>query len=233
MSFNGFSATFAQEDTIRVFYDQNWKVISDSAKAAFNRVAYNNENGFWQVSDYYRSGQLQMTGTYQDKQMTRKHGPFEYYYPDGRVKSKSMFMNGSKVDEEISYYKNGQIDFYLRYDNSSKQIEARYFKEDGSESVLVNAEFPGGVSEMYRFLKENIGYPRGLRKQGMEGKVLINFSVNTDGSLYNISVLASPHDLMSSEAVRVVKDMPKWKPAQRDGVPVRVNYNLPIVFNLQ
>lgn len=64
MSFYGFSATFAQEDTIRVFYDQNWKVISDPAKAAFHRVAYNNENGFWQVSDYYRSGQLQMTGNF-------------------------------------------------------------------------------------------------------------------------------------------------------------------------
>ncbi|MEO6287257.1 MAG: TonB family protein [Dyadobacter sp.] len=227
-----FSVAFAQDDTIRIFYDENWKEIADPASAAFRRVAFNNDNGFWQAMDYYRTGQLQMKGVFLDKDLKKRQGPFEFYYEDGKIQSRAMYMNGSQVDDEITYYKNGQVDSHLRYDNSGKQIDAKYYREDGSKSLFVNAEFPGGMTEMYRFIGEKVVYPKSLPRRGIEGRVFISFSVDTNGNLVNIFVFGSPHESMSKEAIRVVKAMPKWKPAQRDQVPLSIKYNLPISFTL-
>jgi TonB family protein len=227
------SVCFAQDDTIRIYYDKDWKKIQDPSAAAFYRKAYNNENGFWQVTDYYSDGKLQMTGVYLDQAMTKQQGPFEWFYPNGKLKGKATFMNGRAIDESFDYYDNGQIDTHTRYDNSGKQIERKYYKPDGSESTFSQAEYPGGMAEMYRFIGENMKYSRSLRKRGIEGRVFVSFNVNTAGKLYGIVILGAPHESMAAQAVRVVKAMPDWKPAERDGVKVDSKYNLPINFQLE
>lgn len=227
------SACFAQDDTLRIFYDKDWKEVRDQSSAAFYRIAYNNENGYWQASDYYSDGKLQMAGAYLEKAMTTKQGPFEWYYPNGKVKTKVMYMNGRPADEAFEYYENGQIDIYTRYDNSGRQVEQKYYKPDGSESIFTQAEYPGGMAEMYRFIGANMKYSRALRKRGIEGKVFVSFNVGTNGNLYGIVILGAPHESMAAEAVRVVKSMPDWKPAERDGVKVDSKYNLPINFQLE
>jgi TonB family protein len=226
------SGCFAQEDKIRIFYDSDWKEIRDSSAAAFYRDAFNNENGYWQVTDYFADGTLQMTGTFLDKEMTKKQGPFEWFYPNGKLKGKAMFMNGRFADDSFDYYPNGQVDIHTRYDNSGKQIERKYYKPDGSESIFIQAEYPGGMAEMYRFIGANMNYARSLRKRGIQGRVFVSFNVNTAGKLYGITILGAPHESMAEEAVRVVKAMPDWKSAERDGVKVDSKYNLPINFQL-
>ncbi|SDG92738.1 TonB family C-terminal domain-containing protein [Dyadobacter soli] len=226
------SVCFAQEDTIRIFYDKDWNEIPKSPTAAFYRIAYNNDNGFWQVNDYYSDGKLQMTGVFLDRAMIKKQGSFEWYHPSGKLKTKATYMNGRLIDEEITYYENGQIDTYRHFDNSGKQTDEKMYKPDGSESVCSQAEYPGGLPEMYRFLTENVKYPRSLRRRNIEGKVFVSFIVDATGKLSQLFVLASPHNLMAEEAIRVVRAMPNWKPAERDGVKVAIKYNLPINFQL-
>jgi TonB family protein len=231
--FSNSMACFGQTDTLKLFYNKDWKVIRNPSEAEYSRIAFENDNGYWEVKDYYKNKQLQMEGFYLDKKLTRKQGHFLWYYENGKVKTKAQYNNNNQIDDYYEYYEGGQIDTFRKFDNSGKLLEENLYKKDGSDSHFSNAEFPGGSQEMYRFLGERTKYPKDLRKKGLEGKVVVSFVVETDGSLNNVNVLASPHSSLSWEAVRVVNQMPKWKPAARDEIPVRIQYNLPINFTLQ
>ena len=94
-------------------------------------------------------------------------------------------------------------------------------------------EFPGGMGALMKYLAENIKYPSLAKESGIQGRVFINFVVEPDGSISNVKVLRGIGGGCDEEAVRVVKNMPKWKPGMQRGKPVRVSYNLPVKFTLQ
>jgi protein TonB len=95
-------------------------------------------------------------------------------------------------------------------------------------------EFPGGPRELMKFLRDNIQYPRISRENNSQGKALVAFVVNTDGSIQDIEVFRSSSDVyLDREAVRVVKAMPKWNPGKQAGKAVRVRFILPVTFRLQ
>ena len=93
--------------------------------------------------------------------------------------------------------------------------------------------FPGGESEMYRWLGFNISYPQLAAEEGVSGKVTVQFVVEKDGSISDVKVLRGKHPALDAEAVRVVRNMPKWNPGKNNGQPVRVTYTLPINFKFQ
>jgi TonB family protein len=92
--------------------------------------------------------------------------------------------------------------------------------------------FPGGDKARIKFLQENIHYPSEALHQHLEGKVIINFNVEKDGTVSNIKVIDGVKGGCNEEALRVAKLMPKWKPGMQSGRPVRVNFNMPITFKL-
>ena len=98
--------------------------------------------------------------------------------------------------------------------------------------VEVMPEYPGGMDAMMKFVAENLKYPEQMQKDKVEGRVLLSFVVEKDGSVTNIEEVKSPHPVLTEEAIRVVKLMPKWKPGKQDGKEVRVQFNLPITFRL-
>lgn len=98
--------------------------------------------------------------------------------------------------------------------------------------VSENAEFPGGDVACMSWLSKNIKYPEECRKQRIEGRVVIKFVVNKDGSIVDAKVVRSPHPALAAEGLRVVRSMPKWKPAKEGGKVVRSRFNIPIVFKL-
>ena len=93
-------------------------------------------------------------------------------------------------------------------------------------------EYPGGMSAMIEFLQTNLKYPEDAIKQKVGGRVMVMFVVETDGSLSNVRVARKVFPSLDAEAVRVVKTMPKWKPGKEKGRAVRVNFTLPVVFNI-
>jgi protein TonB len=93
--------------------------------------------------------------------------------------------------------------------------------------------FPGGMGALMKYLAENIKYPPLAKESGIQGRVFINFVVEPDGSISNVKVLRGIGGGCDEEAVRVVKNMPKWSPGKQRGKPVRVSYNLPVKFTLQ
>ena len=104
------------------------------------------------------------------------------------------------------------------------------------ESVFVeyeeNASFPGGDKACIAWLKEHINYPKDCLKNKIEGRVKVSFIVEKDGSIDSIKVRESPHPSLSEEAIRVVKEMPKWKPARYMNNCIRSRFMLPVTFNL-
>ena len=94
------------------------------------------------------------------------------------------------------------------------------------------AEFPGGQQELMTFLSQNMKYPSEAMEAGIQGRVLVGFVINKDGSVDEVKVVRSAHATLDAEAVRVVKAMPKWKPGKKDGKTVRVRYTLPLTFKM-
>lgn len=93
--------------------------------------------------------------------------------------------------------------------------------------------YPGGEEARIAFLQQNIKYPEEAKELGIQGKVFVTFVVEVDGSITAVQVLRGIGGGCDEEAVRVVKSMPKWVPGKQRGVPVRVQFNLPIKFTLQ
>ncbi len=118
-----------------------------------------------------------------------------------------------------------------------------YIPQDIEEEEIVEAEiftvvesmpeFPGGMAKLMSYLGNNIKYPPLAKESGIQGRVFINFVVETDGRISKVKVLRGIGGGCDEEAVRVVEAMPKWKPGMQRGKPVRVSYNLPVKFTLQ
>lgn len=93
--------------------------------------------------------------------------------------------------------------------------------------------FPGGQGALMSFLSSNIKYPVVAQENGVQGRVIVGFVVERDGSITDVKVMRSVDPSLDREAQRVVKAMPKWKPGKQNGSAVRVKYTVPVVFRLQ
>ena len=138
------------------------------------------------------------------------------------------------------------------YYMASTQITGNYFEitlvKDNRTAVLENPlptgpdengvytlvedmpEFPGGMAPMMLFISQNIHYPAEAKANGINGRVVVQFTVNEDGHLSDFEVTKSAHELLDNEAVRMIKTMPNFKPGSQNGVPVKVKYSIPINF---
>ena len=93
-------------------------------------------------------------------------------------------------------------------------------------------EFEGGVENMMKFLQQNIKYPEEAKKSGAQGRVIVQFVVEKDGSVTDAKVVKSVSPELDAEALRVVKSMPKWIPGEQRGEKVRVQFTLPVMFKM-
>ena len=93
-------------------------------------------------------------------------------------------------------------------------------------------EFPGGAAALYEYLSKNIKYPAICRENNIQGRVVVVFIVNRDGSIVEPEVVKSVNPMLDKEALRVISNMPKWKPGLQFGKPVRVKFTVPVNFRL-
>jgi len=110
-------------------------------------------------------------------------------------------------------------------------------QEEEDTSVAVdeknrNAQFQDGKTALLRYIYQNIHYPPAALKQRINGRVVCSFIVNEDGSLSDITLVQGVYVFLDDEVLRVVRSMPVWKPALKDGKPVKIKYVMPVVFKL-
>ena len=130
------------------------------------------------------------------------------------------------------------IMFRLGNDSSdSKAAEApREAKvdENGVHQVCEEMpEFPGGMAECMKYLSKNINYPEDCKKEGIQGRVIVQFVVDKDGSIKDPTIARGVHPSLDKEALRVLSSMPNWKPGKQKGEAVKVRYTIPVMFRLQ
>ena len=125
-----------------------------------------------------------------------------------------------------------------------QQVEIKYVapveeEEEPEENVIFEVveeqpEFPNGcMSGLMQYLSKNIKHPPIAQENGTQGRVIVQFVVNRDGSIVDAKVMRGVDPYLDKEALRVVGQMPKWKPGKQRGKEVRVRYTLPVLFRLQ
>ena len=101
------------------------------------------------------------------------------------------------------------------------------------EVVEEMPHFPGGAAALQAFLSSNTKYPVVAQENGVQGRVIVSFVVERDGSITDVRVVRSVDPSLDREASRVVRSMPRWSPGKQNGSAVRVKYTVPVVFRLQ
>ena len=116
-----------------------------------------------------------------------------------------------------------------------KQIvtEAEPEEEKVFEMVEQQPQFPGGMQELMKYIRDNLRYPVIAQENGTQGRVIVGFVVGSNGKIRDVKVLRSVDPYLDKEAVRVVESMPSWIPGRQNGQAVSVKYTLPIQFKLQ
>ena len=93
--------------------------------------------------------------------------------------------------------------------------------------------YPGGDGALMGYLRDNIHYPTVAAENGVQGRVVVGFVIERDGSITDVKILRGVDPSLDREAMRVVKNMPKWTPGKQNGSAVRVKYQVPVSFRLQ
>ncbi len=133
------------------------------------------------------------------------------------------------LDIDVEADDNTEFEEYIPPETDDEDVEEQQIFQ-----VVENMpEFPGGRGALMKYLATNIKYPPYAKEAGIQGRVFINFVVERDGSITAVKVLRGIGGGCDEEAVRVVKNMPKWQPGMQRGKPVRVSFNLPVKFTLQ
>lgn len=270
------------QDTLVIYYDSSWEETT-SGRFEYYRKAFKNAEKKWEVMDFFRNGNIQMTGVYKDKKMSKEDGTFTFYYLDGGKRDEFVYESGEKngpyrawhengqikqagsyyqdleEGEWVSYFEDGGLDsrgiykggakegtWIWYYENGQKSAEVEYasgtmisesyWNEDGTPTNAEEANrmphFIGGEEARLKYLNENIKYPLEARISGIQGRVFVTFIVERDGSVTNVRLLRGIGGGCDEEAIRVIKNMPEWVPGTERGKPVRVQYNMPILFHL-
>ncbi len=145
-----------------------------------------------------------------------------YYEMDSVKYTKVMSVpdeNASHIDSVI----NVCLDKSERMVSESEQV---------FDVVKQMPAYPGGDGALFEYLSNNIKYPKDAEKQGIQGRVIVRFVVEKDGSVSDVKIVRSIHPLLNKEAIRVIQLMPKWYPGMQNGKPVRTNYTVPVMFRL-
>ncbi len=138
-----------------------------------------------------------------------------------------------EVDDDLSFDEvdeNTAVDDY--YVNRVEVAEEEHVEAEIFRIVEENPAFPGGEAAMMEYLGKNTVYPPMAKESNIQGTVHVQFVVEPDGSVSNVTVLRGIGAGCDEEAIRVVKNMPKWKPGKQRGKPVRVYFILPFKFYL-
>lgn len=153
-------------------------------------------------------------------------------YKDNKLNGKQTYYDNNGVISYTSKYENGKlINSSQSYKEQNEKISEKLY--DNLSELTTKPEFPGGGSEFNNFINSNIKYPVFAQEKRVEGQVVVQFIINTDGTLSDIKVVNSVNFDLDKEATRIISILPNFIPGTINGVPVRVRLNIPINFHLR
>ncbi len=230
-----------------LFYllDADFKSVTDTKAASYFTKVVKTADTAYTSRTYNMYGPMLTWETYKDKDLTVPHGLFIWYGSDGKADSVGELQNGSKHGSW--YYLNAEGNCYLeqQYDAGKKISERRFTQWDTSvrtdssdqaDADKFKAEdempafFKGGIQGWIKFLQKNLKIPERTTNLKKNGPVRTMFTVNKEGVGEDFIVLTSLEWAADDEALRVLKKMPKWTPAQQKGKIVNYTATQFIIF---
>lgn len=104
--------------------------------------------------------------------------------------------------------------------------------EEPAKAIIIEASYPGGQEELMKYISLSMKYPQDAMENGFQGKVYVGFIVNTDGTISEVEIKRGIQESLDQEALRIIKNMPNWEPAEQDGQAINSSYTLPVSFKL-
>jgi len=222
------------QDTL--YYDANNKITADKESANSYRLHTVTQKG--EVYRYYRmDGTLYAENiyTYLSNRLKTDTLKLSKLYSKNKLYWEDPFKNGIRHGNFIVYWENGKLKRKDKY-AEGKFIKGICFDEKGKKIPYYEfekiPEFPGGMTKLYEFLSSILKYPEDARNSGIQGQVMVDFVIDRDGNVTEVQVKTPFFESLDEEAIRVVSEMPKWKPGMQDGKAVRVYYQIPIRFTI-
>ncbi len=142
------------------------------------------------------------------------------------------------VDDDVEIEEDFFIDVEASLTTPIQEFAPIFVQEEIIEEDVIftvvedQPAFPGGEEARLRYLHDNLRYPQMAREAGIQGTVFVTFVVERDGSVTDVRILRGIGGGCDEEAIRVVRNMPRWQPGRQRGQPVRVQFNMPIRFVL-
>jgi len=211
---------------------------------------YNDNRLAGDMVEYYPNGKLYLSGVYDKdhnliineyRDSTGKvfvqngNGQCKQYdWHFKRVIGEGLLKNGLKEGEWHGLYTE-TLSYICHYENGVLIKGASYDDKGGEHPFtkeLVEPMFKGGIDAFYKFLQANVRYPKEAKKHNIQGKVILTFVVNKDGTLSDIKVIKGIGGGCDEESIRVLQQSPQWEPGVQFGLPVRVHYSMPLSFTL-
>lgn len=258
-----FSAvSVAAQDTQPEYFTRDMvKTTMDNDAYFYRKIKREAKTGYT-IYEYYMNGRIKMKGKVETENGNKKTGYFIYYYENGQKSLEGRYVDDKEEGVWKSWYENGTRDYVARMKNgvldgkgtwyytngrksarelfaNGQKVKGRYWTEQGrkmKEAVPdeVLPSFPlDSADGLNRYLAEKTIYPQLARSLDIEGRVVVNFCVNTDGAISNATVIRSAHPILDQEAVRVTTNMPKWKPGHAHNRPIKVYFALPFNFDIE
>ena len=156
------------------------------------------------------------------------------------VRFNDLGLDNKYLANYVYVFKKGDNDIYSKKEQNEKESKSKEEQNESESNKIFNGDdvdqqpsFPGGTNALNTFIASNLKYPPVAGANGIQGRVIVKFIVEKDGSISNVEVDRSVSPSLDNEAMRVVKAMPKWIPGQINGKTVKVECSHPFVFRLQ
>jgi protein TonB len=236
-----FTAASAQQllpSPKKEFLDSVFAVLPSETGARYYRETVYTDSIAGTVKDYYLSGKLQSSGTFDHVRKLLPNGTLETWFESGQLESRSTYTHATPV-ELYYYYPTGQLKRHERYAGKKRTI-AQCFASDGQKvrffefhKMPVYPEGNGGEQALVAAVMHNTVYPEEALRNQLTGRVLVSFMVTPLGTVADIKVTQSAHPLLDAAAVQAVQKLKRFTPGQEDGKPVKVSFTVPMNFNIK
>jgi TonB family protein len=185
---------------------------------------------------YFKAGPIKTQKEYANYKDRKLDGRLKEWFESGQLRKDIEYKDGKKHGALFTYWANGKLKRADKYAND-ELVEGKCMTSEGRDMTYYVyerlPEFPGGINQLVQYLRKELKYPKNANRAGIEGRVLVGFIVNKDGTISDIKIVQSVYKELDEEAMRLVRKMPKWESGMEDGEAVRVAFHLPIHFQLQ
>lgn len=193
----------------------------------FTAFGLYSQNEIQTEKKFYESGNIKAELSFYVKNNEKiREGKSSFWYETGELKNIIYYTENKLDGDRISYWKNGNLkrkDFFKK----GKLKNGKCFDENGNEieyyDFEIQPEFPGGVNEFNKFIKENL-----INNSNAKGKLIFMFTIEDTGKTSTVKIIKDTNPSLKNEILKMFDVMPLWKPAMQDGVPVKVTRTIPI-----